>query len=105
MLILVVEETLHLHSFFSCHLLANIIEDELQHVSSLDCSLLPHSLFASSIPLPMVLFIFLNGLYSAKGNEEKQDLVRSCISRHHRIKRFDEQNVELAVARYVFTPS
>jgi hypothetical protein len=72
-LILMVAESFHLHSFFSCHLLANIIEYELQHVSSIDCSLLPRSLFASSIPLLMVLYIFLNGLYSRKGNEEKQD--------------------------------
>ncbi|KAF8482824.1 hypothetical protein DFH94DRAFT_690982 [Russula ochroleuca] len=47
----------------------------------------------------MVLLIFMNCLYSAKGNEEKQDFVRRHISYHHWIKHFDEQKLELVVMR------
>jgi hypothetical protein len=50
----------------------------------------------------MVLLIFMNRLYSAKGNEEKQDFVRRRISYHHWIKHFDEQKLELVVMRYAF---
>jgi hypothetical protein len=48
----------------------------------------------------MVLLIFLNGLYSARGNKEKWDFVQRRISYHHWIMCFDEQLLELAVVRY-----
>ncbi|KAF8469355.1 hypothetical protein DFH94DRAFT_685310 [Russula ochroleuca] len=47
----------------------------------------------------MVLLIFLNGLYSARGNKEKWDFVQRRISYHHWIMCFDEQLLELAVVR------